>query len=177
MTGDGDRDVVARFISEVGADLANQGFPRMPALVLLALMSSETGRLTSAELTEELGVSAAAVSGAIKYLALVGFVRVLTEPGGRRHVYSLGDTPWYTASLRAAPRFHENEVRMREAASALRSRPGASARIEELADFYAFMGDRLPQLLDEWNERSSGQTQRGPRGGGAGSSTPSTTAG
>jgi DNA-binding transcriptional regulator GbsR (MarR family) len=171
MTDGDEQEVAARFIRDVGADLANQGFPRMPALVLLALMSSESGRLTSAELGEELGVSAAAISGAIKYLALVGFVRVLTEPGGRKHLYSIGDTPWYTASLRAAPRFHENEARMREAAAALASRPEASARIEELADFYAFMGDRLPTLLDEWNElRSSGQTQRGPRGGGAGSS-------
>ncbi|MGN6327054.1 GbsR/MarR family transcriptional regulator [Pseudolysinimonas sp.] len=151
MSDDG--EVVQRFIQEVGADLANQGFPRMPALVLLALMSSETGRLTSAEIGAELGVSAAAISGAVKYLQLVGFIRVLTEPGGRKHVYSIADTPWYTASLRAAPRFQENEVRMREAAFALASRPAAQQRIEELADFYAFMGQRLPELLREWNEQ------------------------
>jgi DNA-binding transcriptional regulator GbsR (MarR family) len=151
MSDDG--EVVQRFIQEVGADLANQGFPRMPALVLLALMSSENGRLTSAEIGEELGVSAAAISGAVKYLQLVGFIRVLTEPGGRKHVYSIGDTPWYTASLRAAPRFHENEARMRVAAAALSSRPAAQERIEELADFYAFMGQRLPELLREWNEQ------------------------
>jgi DNA-binding transcriptional regulator GbsR (MarR family) len=142
---------VARFIREVGADLANQGFPRMPALVLLALMASESGRMTSAELSAELGVSAAAVSGAVKYLQLVGFIRILTERGGRKHLYSIADTPWYTASLRAAPRFHENEARMRAAAKALATRPGARARIEELADFYAFMGERLPALLEEWN--------------------------
>ena len=151
MSDDG--EVVQRFIQEVGADLANQGFPRMPALVLLALMSSESGRLTSAEIGEELGVSAAAISGAVKYLQLVGFIRVLTEPGGRKHVYSIGDTPWYTASLRAAPRFHENEARMREAAAALSSRPAAQERIEELADFYAFMGSRLPELLREWTDQ------------------------
>jgi DNA-binding transcriptional regulator GbsR (MarR family) len=151
MSDDG--EVVQRFIQEVGADLANQGFPRMPALVLLALMSSENGRLTSAEIGDELGVSAAAISGAVKYLQLVGFIRVLTEPGGRKHVYSIGDTPWYTASLRAAPRFHENETRMRAAAAALTSRPAAQERIEELADFYAFMGTRLPELLREWNEQ------------------------
>jgi len=148
-----ERDVIARFIGDVGADLASQGFPRMPALVLLALVSSESGRLTSAELTEQLGVSAAAISGAVKYLQMIGFLRVLTEPGGRKHVYSIGDTPWYTASLRAAPRFHENEARMRAAAELLASRPEARARIEELADFYAFMGKRLPELLVEWNER------------------------
>jgi DNA-binding transcriptional regulator GbsR (MarR family) len=150
MSDDG--EVVQRFIQEVGADLANQGFPRMPALVLLALMSSENGRLTSAEIGDELGVSAAAISGAVKYLQLVGFIRVLTEPGGRKHVYSISDTPWYTASLRAAPRFHENETRMRAAAASLASRPAAQERIEELADFYAFMGTRLPELLREWTE-------------------------
>lgn len=156
MTDD-EREVVDRLIRTVGADLASQGFPRMPALVLLALMASEDGRMTSAELGEQLGVSAAAVSGAVKYLQLVGFLRVLIEPGGRRHVYSIGDTPWYTASLRAAPRFHESEARMREAARGLVTRPGARERIEELADFYAFMGERLPELLDEWNARRAGR--------------------
>lgn len=150
---DDEAEVAARFVQEVGADLVGQGFPRMPALVLLALMSSESGRMTSAELGAELGVSAAAISGAIRYLALVGFVRVLTEPGGRRHVYAIGDTPWYTASLRAGPRFHENGARMRAAAAGLAGRPAASARIAELADFYTFMGERLPQLLEEWDAR------------------------
>jgi DNA-binding transcriptional regulator GbsR (MarR family) len=162
-----EQETVDRFVREVGADLANQGFPRMPALVLLALMSSEDGRLTAAELGAQLGVSAAAISGAIKYLQLVGFIRILTEPGGRKHVYAIGDTPWYTASLRAAPRFHENEAHMRQAAASLAGRPGAQARMEELADFYAFMGERLPALLDEWNERNSGRIQRGAPGAGS----------
>ena len=44
------------------AAFAAAGFPKMPARTLLALVSSEQGSLTAAELSERLGASAAAVS-------------------------------------------------------------------------------------------------------------------
>ena len=150
--------VVDHFVQSVAADLTAQGFPRMPALVLLALTVSETGRLTAAELSQQLGVSAAAVSGAVRYLTLLNFVRTLTESGSKRHIYALTDTPWYTATLRSAARFHEFTGRLRETADALEdARPEAAVRMHELADFYAFMQDALPRMLEEWNERRPGR--------------------
>ena len=44
---------------------------RMPARVFAALLASDDGALTSAELGEQLQVSPAAVSGAVRYLAQV----------------------------------------------------------------------------------------------------------
>ena len=163
---DEQHEVVDRFVQSVAADLTTQGFPRIPALVLLALTVSETGRLTSAELSAQLGVSAAAISGAVRYLTLLNFVRTLTEPGSKRHIYALTDTPWYTATLRSAGRFRETTDRLRATADALGdSRPDASARMHELADFYAFMQEALPRMLVEWNELARGSACGFPREG------------
>ena len=46
----------------------------MPARVFAALLASDSGRLTSAELSALLKVSPAAVSGAVRYLAQVNLV-------------------------------------------------------------------------------------------------------
>ena len=44
-----------------GSALVDAGMPRMPALVFVALLASDSGRLTADELMEQLRVSRAAV--------------------------------------------------------------------------------------------------------------------
>jgi biotin operon repressor len=80
------------------AGFSAAGFPKMPARALMALVSSEEGRLTAAELSEKLGVSAAAVSGAVRYLQTAGFIQRVSQPGSRRDIYALHDDEWYIAS-------------------------------------------------------------------------------
>ncbi len=75
---------VNEFAEQMAATLASAGFPRMSARVLLALMTTESGRATSEELMQRLGVSAAAVSGAVRFLQRLAIVRRLTVPGARR---------------------------------------------------------------------------------------------
>ncbi|MFC5502307.1 GbsR/MarR family transcriptional regulator [Lysinimonas soli] len=151
-TADESRKAAADFVATIGGDFAAQGFPRLPGFILMAITVSERGQLTAAELGAELGVSAAAISGAVRYLGVLGFIRTVTEPGSRRHVYTLGDTPWYTASLTSTGRYPQLVRSMRDAAARLGGRPSAQARVEELADFFEFLERRLPALLVEWNE-------------------------
>ena len=56
----------------------------MPARVFAALLATDSGRLTAAELAELLQISPAAVSGAVRYLTQVGMVHREREPGSRR---------------------------------------------------------------------------------------------
>lgn len=92
-------DPFADFVERASSELAAQGFPRMPARVLMALTATADGKATAEELATRLQASPAAISGAVKYLGVVGFVRNTTIPGTRKHVYSLGDTPWYASSF------------------------------------------------------------------------------
>ena len=49
-------------------ELAHDGFPRMSARVFAAILISADGRLNAAELANVLGVSPAAISGAVRHL-------------------------------------------------------------------------------------------------------------
>ena len=53
---------------QAAAMLTAAGMPRMPARVMMALVGSPDEGYSAAELAERLGVSAAAVSGAVRYL-------------------------------------------------------------------------------------------------------------
>jgi len=144
-----DPDPFAEFIERASSELAAQGFPRMPARVLMALTATDDGKATSEELATRLQASPAAISGAVKYLGVVGFVRNTTMPGTRKHIYSLGETPWYATSFTRGELYTQIENAMRGPVEGM-PESGALRRIEEVADFFAFMRRRLPSLLDEW---------------------------
>lgn len=126
------------------------GFPRIPARALLALVVAEDGALTAAELAEVLGVSAAAVSGAVRYLQTVGFVHRVSQPGSRRDRYALPDDLWYVATLRQNPVYQRLGSLSAALAGELAPGSKAQARVEDMAHFYRFIAERMPQLLDEW---------------------------
>ncbi|HEX7994495.1 MAG TPA: MarR family transcriptional regulator, partial [Streptosporangiaceae bacterium] len=94
--GAGQRDpvAVARFIERFASVLVEAGIPRMPARVFSALLATDSGRLTAAELADQLQASPAAVSGGVRYLIGVGMVSREGEPGSRRHHYRVPDHVW-----------------------------------------------------------------------------------
>jgi DNA-binding transcriptional regulator GbsR (MarR family) len=149
-------DPFARFAERVADAFVALGFPRMPANVIMTLMMSEEGRLTSAELTERLGVSAAAISGAVRYLSTVGMVEASTVPGTRRHVYRLPDRQWYTASI-VRPSVYSALADLVEREAAMLPPSPAADRGAEMASFLGFLRDRMPGLLAEWQEQQRGE--------------------
>src|SRR4051812_10240662 len=82
-----DERALSRFVEEFASVLVESGVPRMPARVLARLLVTEGGALTSAELSDSLKISAAAVSGAVRYLVPLHMVRRTREPGARRETY------------------------------------------------------------------------------------------
>lgn len=136
----------------LATELAAQGFPRMPARVIMALTVSDEGRLTAAELAEQLDASPAAISGAVRYLQTLGFVRSSTISGTRKHVYALPPIPWYATTL-TQPRYgHIVEV----LGLALADLPagGAHDRLAEMVDFFQFLESEMPRLWARWKNGS-----------------------
>jgi predicted transcriptional regulator len=82
------------YIERFAAVLVAAGFPPMPARVFVALVISADGRLSAAELAERLRISAAAVSGAVRYLIQVGLVHKERVPGSRRDYYRVPGNMW-----------------------------------------------------------------------------------
>ncbi|MEO8260929.1 MAG: helix-turn-helix domain-containing protein [Pseudolysinimonas sp.] len=143
-------DAVARAGDQLAAELAASGFPRMPARVIMALTVSPEGRLTAAELGKDLDASPAAISGAVRYLQTLGFVRSSTVPGTRKHVYALPLIPWYATTLTQDRYGHIVEVL--DAAFVELPDGGARERIAEMAEFFRFLQLEMPQLWARWKE-------------------------
>lgn len=144
-------DPVAQAVSALAAN----GFPRLPAAVLMTLMTSEEGELTAELLAERTQSSPAAISGAVRYLATIGMVRRHVLPGSRRYVYELPEHPWYTASLGKNDVYEVMISLARKAAGDLG--PRGAAQLSEMAEFFEFLKVRLPQVLDEWNDLRRGR--------------------
>jgi predicted ArsR family transcriptional regulator len=153
-------------VEQSAAVLIGAGFPKMPARVLMTLLVSDDGGLTAAELADSLGVSAAAISGAVRYLQTFGAIQRVARSGSRRDRYELVEDTWYTASLKSTPIYARLAVLAENAVAAIGdpSSP-AVARAAEMAQFYRFLDARLPELMAEWEaERLGGPPDaQGPR--------------
>src|SRR5437016_883607 len=95
-----DEQAIRAFIERFASVVVEAGVPPMPARVFSALLVTDSGRLTAAELAAWLGASPAAISGAVRYLGQLGMIRREREPGSRRDVYLVLDNVWYEVSFR-----------------------------------------------------------------------------
>ena len=146
-----DEQALRDVVEHTAAILTAAGFPKMPARVLMALTVSETGGLTAQELSERLGASAAAISGAVRYLQTIGIARRLSQTGSRRDRYELPENAWYGALTTESPIYGVLAAQADAGIAAIGDPSSiATARLDEMARFYRFLGVRMPQLLEEW---------------------------
>src|SRR5437899_6693704 len=91
-----DRDPVAisRFIERFAQLMVESGMPRIASRIFAALLASDSGRLTAAELAEQLHTSAGAISGGVRYLTQLRIVAREREPGSRRDHFRVGEDVW-----------------------------------------------------------------------------------
>ncbi|MDU0290924.1 GbsR/MarR family transcriptional regulator [Saccharothrix longispora] len=145
-----DDEAVLRFIERFAAVFNEAGVPRMPARVFTALLSSDSGRMTSADLADVLQVSPAAISGAVRYLSQVRLIGRERETGTRRDVYTVLDDVWYEALFRRDDMFRRWEVPLKEGVTTLGEDTPAGRRIAEMRAFFGFIHAELPTLLERW---------------------------
>jgi DNA-binding transcriptional regulator GbsR (MarR family) len=148
-----DREAVLRFIESFASNLTDGGVPRMPARVFAALLATDSGRLTAAELADLLHVSPAGISGAVRYLVQVDLVVREREPGSRRDVYAVRDDAWYEASMRREQMLTRWERSLAEGVEVLGPDTPAGRRLTETLDFLAFLQAEMPALLARWRTR------------------------
>lgn len=142
---------------QASALLAAAGMARMPARVMMALVGSPDEGYTAAELADRLGVSAAAVSGAVRYLVSMRLIQRLSRPGDRRDRYDLTDDAWSGMITSNAPLYATLAAHMDAIADENTDAPVSVARAREIADFLRYLAERMPQLAVEWRaERASG---------------------
>jgi predicted transcriptional regulator len=151
-----DPEGVSRFIERFAAMLVEAGVPRMPARIFVALLASDSGRRTAAELAELLQISPAAVSGAVRYLAQVNLIVREHEPGSRRDHYRVHDDTWYEATVRREQQLARWTVSVRDGVDALGPDTPAGRRLAETLAFLEFLEAEMPALLARWHEQRVG---------------------
>jgi DNA-binding transcriptional regulator GbsR (MarR family) len=143
----------AAFVERMAADLVEAGTQRMAARVFACLMISEEPGLTSAQLAHHLQVSPAAISGAVRYLALARMIRRERQPGSRRELYRLHSNFWHEAMTRRDEFLGRWLQTMKDGMQVVSPGSAAHQRLEETAEFLGYMDEEIAALLERWHER------------------------
>ncbi|MGA5894637.1 GbsR/MarR family transcriptional regulator [Streptomyces venetus] len=145
-----DAEAVSRFVESFAAQLVEAGMPRMPARVFAALLSSDEGAMTSADLGEQLRISPAAVSGAVRYLAQTHMVSREREPGSRRERYRVRGDQWYEALTNREAVLKRWEEALREGVTSLGADTPAGRRMAETLAFFEFVEREVVDMMERW---------------------------
>ncbi|HCT75676.1 MAG TPA: MarR family transcriptional regulator [Micromonosporaceae bacterium] len=155
MSQETQRDEVAmrNFVENVARLLADWGFPPMAGRVVFTLMAAEERSLSAGELADRLGVSPAAISGAVRYLIQLSMVMREHVPGSRRDRYRLVDDTWYEVTIAKMTLIKTlADAADQGAAAAGGSGTIAGARLANMRDFYTWVQENMPAMLHQWAE-------------------------
>jgi DNA-binding transcriptional regulator GbsR (MarR family) len=153
-TGDARDDAaVSAFVERFSSVLVDVGWPRMPARVFVTLLASETTALTAAQLAERLQVSPAAISGAVRFLLQLGLANRDREPGSRRDVFGVDDEVWFRVVERRMRETTKWGVHLSAGLAAVGEQTPAATRLSEMIDFFNFLDEEMPDLLQRWHEQ------------------------
>ncbi|GAA3483655.1 GbsR/MarR family transcriptional regulator [Streptomyces yanii] len=147
-----DEEAVSRFVERFAAEMTEAGMQRMASRVFAALLADDDGSMTSAELSEQLRISPAAVSGAINYLTQVSMVGRERDPGSRRDRYRLHNEIWYATFAGRDRVLTRWEHTLKEGAQTLGPDTPAGTRLAETAEFFEFLQSELVGMMDRWRD-------------------------
>ncbi len=157
MTRQGGRDekAVQTFIERYAAALTESGFPRMPARIFVALLASDRGRMTAAELAEALHSSPAAISGGVRFLTQNLLVSREREPGSRRDVYVVHDDALMESTVGRTPLLARWATSLREGIQAVGPDTDAGRRVAMSLAFAEFVMDEMDGMVKRWQEHKT----------------------
>lgn len=143
-----DAEAVRAYEEAFTTVLMQSGLPKMMARVMVALMITDTGSMTAAELARRLEVSPATISKSITFLESQSLVRRQRDEG-RRERYVIDDDLWYQ-STEASVRSLAQQVEIaREGVGVLGPGTPAAVRLENVARFLDFVGESLGRAAEQ----------------------------
>ena len=150
-----DDEAVQRYAEQFGNVLADSGWPRMSARVFAAILASEKGRMTAAELSDQLQASPAAISGAVRYLLQLGLASREREPGSRRDIYVVQDNFWFESMMRQDRALVRWEEILQQMLTVSGEGTEADKRIRGTLGFLEFIQAEVVGLTERWQKRKA----------------------
>lgn len=139
------------FIEKFAAVLVVAGFPPMPARVFVALLVTDSGRLSAAELVDLLQISPAAVSGAVRYLTGLGLVHKERVPGSRREYYRMPADIWHQVMLLRNHVLTRWAGLLKEGIDLVGVDTPAGRRMAGHVGFFEFLAAEMPAVMARWD--------------------------
>ena len=141
------------FAEEVGTVLSGMGLPAAFGKLMGWLLICDPPQQTSSQLAQSLGLSKGSVSTGMRALEQLGMARRVPT-SGRGHAYEmLPDALVRTVDARRLYLvIHDVMQKGIDVLGGDETLPRAQ-RLRVTRDFYAFVGERIPQLIDEFARR------------------------
>ncbi|MEO3862742.1 helix-turn-helix domain-containing protein [Acrocarpospora sp. B8E8] len=150
-----DEDAARQSAERMAMMLTDWGFPRMPARVLMVAMTADEELLTAADIGERLGVSPAAVSGAVRYLIQLRMLDREPLPGSRRDVYRLPQEAWYEVSALKGALYKILAGMADDTVQSLGEETAGGRRMANMRDYFLFIEGEMPKLLERWRKHKA----------------------
>jgi DNA-binding transcriptional regulator GbsR (MarR family) len=155
--------VLLRFVEHLALMFYDAGMNRMAARVFAYVLAEDAERYTAADLAEGLGVSRAAISGAVRDLVHAGLVSKEREPGARVDHYRIyDDDVWSAITMQRLPLLRRWEEGIASQIGLLDADSQGAKRMRETQAYFRFMATELPKLMDRWHEAREDLVSRLP---------------
>jgi hypothetical protein len=110
---------------------------------------------------EQLQVSPAAVSGAVRYLSQFRLISVERDPGSRRDRYRLLDDVWFHASASRDGALLSWETASREGAELFGYGSPVGQRFVQSVEYFEFLRKEIAGVFARWQEYKNSQAGAG----------------
>jgi DNA-binding transcriptional regulator GbsR (MarR family) len=142
---------MARAVEQLGRSMEVMGLPRMPARVFAFILADDQSVYTAAELARGVDVSAAAVSGAVRYLTDTHLVIRERNPAGRGDLFRVRDGDiWATIQAARLPVLDHIVESVAQAVDLLAPGSAGRARVDEIRDYFTFVREDARGLDARW---------------------------
>src|SRR5438132_897425 len=135
--------------------LDEAGMPRLPSRVFTYLLATNEGKATAGMLAEALGVSPAAISGAVRYLDQVGLAVRRRDPGERRDHYEVADDLWFEVYGNRDKQYEIWANVLLDGISAVGEDTPAGQRLDQTRRFVEFLRAQMPLVMEKWRAQEA----------------------
>ena len=147
-----------RAVERLGQTFESVGIARMPARVFAFVLADDRETYTAAELADGLAVSAAAISGAVRWLTDTHLLVRERNPAGRGDVFRVRDGDiWGAIQAARAPLLDRMVEQVQDAIDLLPPGSAGRARVQETHDYFTFVRDDVQGLAGRWEQWRAGR--------------------
>ncbi|GAB3219034.1 MarR family transcriptional regulator [Glycomyces halotolerans] len=160
----GDTGKLLDYVERFADILTDSGMQRMSARVFAYVLVDDADTYTAAEIAEGIGISLAAVSGAVRDLTTAGLLLKGRRASTRADIYRLNDEDiWGSVMLDRGPILNRY---LEVALEGVRTLPEGAGRdrIRQTADFMEFVKVEMAAMRERWTEHRARLSEARGRG-------------